>query len=125
MQDIADQITNDIIFAIYPPKIAAMASNEAVFSQKMSEGLSLECFSLGQKVKNSYTKESAGAIETKTGDITIVRTNPKQSYTKITSGSVKTGDICRPIQNSSSRQNVGVEANYKIEEGKGGADFGW
>ena len=56
MQDIADQITNDIIFAIYPPKIAAMASNEAVFSQKMSEGLSLECFSLGQKVKNSYTK---------------------------------------------------------------------
>ncbi|WP_370522489.1 hypothetical protein [Helicobacter winghamensis] len=125
MQDIADQITNDIIFAIYPPKIAAMAGNEAVFSQKMSEGLSLECFSLGQKVKNSYTKESAGAIETKTGDITIVRTNPKQSYAKITSGSVKTGDICRPIQNSIGRQNVGVEANYKIEEGKGGADFGW
>lgn len=125
MQDIANQITNDIVFAIYPPKIAAMAGNEAMFSQKMSEGLNLECFNLGQSVKNNYTNESVGAIETKSGDITIVRTNPKQSYAKVTSGSVKVGDICRPIQNSSSRQNIGVEANYTIEEGKGGANFGW
>ncbi|EOV0661748.1 CsgG/HfaB family protein [Campylobacter upsaliensis] len=123
---IAHQISNDILNAIYPLKVASVENGEAIFSQSLNQGDVYECFSLGKAIKDSYTKETTGRIETKSGSIEVTRSTPKLSYAKITEGSVKVGDICRPLSNSGSGNGytIGRDANYKVEEG-GGVNLGF
>ncbi|EAJ0886759.1 CsgG/HfaB family protein [Campylobacter upsaliensis] len=123
---IARQISNDILNAIYPLKVASVENGEAIFSQSLNQGDVYECFSLGKAIKDSYTKETTGRIETKSGSIEVTRSTPKLSYAKITEGSVKVGDICRPLSNSGSGNGytIGRDANYKVEEG-GGVNLGF
>ncbi|ELE1411389.1 hypothetical protein RDG17_001710 [Campylobacter upsaliensis] len=123
---IARQISNDILNAIYPLKVASVENGEAIFSQSLNQGDVYECFSLGKAIKDSYTKETTGRIETKSGSIEVTRSTPKLSYAKITEGSVKVGDICRPLSNSGSGNGytIGRDANYKVEE-EGGVNLGF
>ncbi|WP_270988533.1 CsgG/HfaB family protein [Campylobacter upsaliensis] len=123
---IARQISNDILNAIYPLKVAGVENGEIIFSQSLNRGDVYECFSLGKAIKDSYTKETTGRIETKSGSIEVTRSTPKLSYAKITEGSVKVGDICRPLSNSGSGNGytIGRDANYKVEEG-GGVNLGF
>ncbi|EOB1146490.1 CsgG/HfaB family protein [Campylobacter upsaliensis] len=123
---IARQISNDILNAIYPLKVASVENGEVIFSQSLNQGDVYECFSLGKAIKDSYTKETTGRIETKSGSIEVTRSTPKLSYAKITEGSVKVGDICRPLSNSGSGNGytIGRDANYKVEEG-GGVNLGF
>lgn len=123
---IAHQISNDILNAIYPLKVAGVENGEIIFSQSLNQGDVYECFSLGKAIKDSYTKETTGRIETKSGSIEVTRSTPKLSYAKITEGSVKVGDICRPLSNSGSGNGytIGRDANYKVEEG-GGVNLGF
>lgn len=123
---IARQISNDILNAIYPLKVAGVENGEIIFSQSLNQGDVYECFSLGKAIKDSYTKETTGRIETKSGSIEVTRSTPKLSYAKITEGSVKVGDICRPLSNSGSGNGytIGHDANYKVEEG-GGVNLGF
>lgn len=123
---IARQISNDILNAIYPLKVAGVENGEIIFSQSLNQGDVYECFSLGKAIKDSYTKETTGRIETKSGSMEVTRSTPKLSYAKITEGSVKVGDICRPLSNSGSGNGytIGRDANYKVEEG-GGVNLGF
>ncbi|EOJ2722893.1 CsgG/HfaB family protein [Campylobacter upsaliensis] len=123
---ISRQISNDILNAIYPLKVAGVENGEIIFSQNLNQGDVYECFSLGKAIKDSYTKETTGRIETKSGSIEVTRSTPKLSYAKITEGSVKVGDICRPLSNSGSGNGytIGRDANYKVEEG-GGVNLGF
>lgn len=123
---IARQISNDILNAIYPLKVAGVENGEIIFSQSLNQGDVYECFSLGKAIKDSYTKETTGRIETKSGGIEVTHSTPKLSYAKITEGSVKVGDICRPLSNSGSGNGytIGRDANYKVEEG-GGVNLGF
>lgn len=123
---IARQISNDILNAIYPLKVAGVENGEIIFSQSLNQGDVYECFSLGKAIKDSYTKETTGRIETKSGSIEVTRSTPKLSYAKITEGSVKVGDICRPLSNSGSGNGytIGRDANYEVEEG-GGVKLGF
>ncbi|MCW1359839.1 CsgG/HfaB family protein [Campylobacter sp. CCS1377] len=126
LEQIASRVSGDILNAIYPLKVASVENNEVVFSQTLNQGDIYECFSLGKVIKDAYTKETTGAVETKTGGIEITRTSPKLSYAKITEGSVKVGDVCRPLSNGGSGNGytIGRDANYKIEEG-GGVNLGF
>ncbi|MCL9820543.1 hypothetical protein NCR96_02105 [Helicobacter sp. 14348-15] len=127
IEQIAGRISSDILNAIYPLKVASVENNEVVFSQTLNQGDAYECFALGKAIKDSYTKETTGRVETKSGDIEVVRSTPKLSYAKITSGSVKVGDICRPLSNGSGSGNgytIGRDANYKIDE-NGGVNLGF
>ncbi|TEY03102.1 CsgG/HfaB family protein [Campylobacter sp. US33a] len=126
LEQIASRVSGDILNAIYPLKVASVENNEVVFSQTLNQGDIYECFSLGKVIKDAYTKETTGAVETKTGSIEITRTSPKLSYAKITEGSVKVGDVCRPLSNGGSGNGytIGRDANYKIEEG-GGVNLGF
>ena len=127
IRQIAGRISSDILNAIYPLKVASVENNEVVFSQTLNQGDTYECFALGKAIKDSYTKETTGRVETKSGDIEVVRSTPKLSYAKITSGSVKVGDICRPLSNGSGSGNgytIGRDANYKIDE-NGGVNLGF
>ena len=127
IEQIAGRISSDILNAIYPLKVASVENGEVVFSQTLNQGDAYECFTLGKAIKDSYTKETTGRVETKSGDIEVVRSTPKLSYAKITSGSVKVGDICRPLSNGSGSGNgytIGRDANYKIDE-NGGVNLGF
>ena len=127
IEQIAGRISSDILNAIYPLKVASVENGEVVFSQTLNQGDTYECFTLGKAIKDSYTKETTGRVETKSGDIEVVRSTPKLSYAKITSGSVKVGDICRPLSNGSGSGNghtIGRDANYKIDE-NGGVNLGF
>ena len=127
MEQLAGRISSDILNAIYPLKVASVENGEAVFSQTLNQGDAYECFALGKAIKDSYTKETTGRVETKTGAIEIVRSTPKLSYAKITEGSVKAGDICRPLSSGSGSGNgytIGRDANYQIDE-NGGVNLGF
>ncbi|HEP1096819.1 TPA: hypothetical protein VB168_000819 [Campylobacter jejuni] len=126
LKQIANRIAGDILNAIYPLKIAAVENNEVVFFQSLNQGDVYECFALGKAIKDTYTKENTGRVESKTGSIEITRTSPKLSYAKITEGSVKVGDICRPLigSNSGNGYTIGRDANYQTQEG-GGVNLGF
>ena len=127
MEQIAGRISSDILNAIYPLKVASVENGEVVFSQTLNQGDTYECFALGKAIKDSYTKETTGRVETKTGAIEVVRSTPKLSYAKITEGSVKVGDICRPLSSGSGSGNgytIGRDANYQIDE-NGGVNLGF
>ena len=126
LKQIADRISGDILNAIYPLKVASVENNEVVFSQSLNQGDTYECFALGKTIKDAYTKENTGKVESKIGSVEITRTSPKLSYAKILEGSVKVGNICRPLSNGNSGNGytIGRDANYKIEEG-GGVNLGF
>lgn len=126
LKQIANRISGDILNAIYPLKVAAVENNEVVFSQSLNQGDVYECFALGKAIKDTYTKENIGRVENKTGSIEITRTSPKLSYAKITEGSVKVGDICRPLigSNSENGYTIGRDINYQTQEG-GGVNLGF
>ena len=123
LKQVAQKISDDILNAIYPLKVANIANNEAVFSQTLKVGDIYECFALGEAIKDSYTKETTGRIETKVGEVTITRTNPKMSYGNITQGSVQKGNLCRPL-GSSNGGGEGRDANYSINP-SGGVNLGF
>lgn len=126
LKQIANRISGDILNAIYPLKVAAVENNEVIFSQSLNQGDVYECFALGKVIKDTYTKENIGRVESKTGSIEITRTSPKFSYAKITEGSVKVGDICRPLSNTGSGNGytIGRDTNYETQEG-GGVNLGF
>lgn len=126
LKQIANRIAGDILNAIYPLKVASVENNEVIFSQSLNQGDVYECFALGKAIKDAYTKENTGRVESKTANIEITRTSPKLSYAKITEGSVKVGDICRPLigSNSGNGYTIGRDANYQTQEG-GGVNLGF
>lgn len=124
INDIALKISNDILNAIYPLKIANIEKNQVAFTQKLTIGGIYECFSLGKTIKDAYTKENTGNIETKSGEIEITRSAPKISYGKIIKGKINLNNICRPLSNSGSRSSEGRDADYNLNE-SGGVNLGF
>lgn len=124
---IAGRISSDILNAIYPLKISEIQGEEVIFSQSVAVGESFECFSLGQVIKDSYTKENVGAVETRVGAVQILRSSPKLSYAKITEGNVKKGDVCRPFSSGGGTgpgYDIGRDANYEVNP-NGGVNLGF
>lgn len=119
-EKIAKKISDDILNAIYPLKISQIHQNEVVFSQTLTIDDTYECYSLGKVVKDAYTKENTGRIETKTGVVKIIRSTPKLSYANIIEGSVKKGDICRPLGDD----GEGMEKQHNINP-NGTVNLGW
>lgn len=124
---IADKITNDILNAIYPLKIANINGQEVVFTQNLSVGERFDCFSQGKALKDSYTKQGTGdmRVETRAGQVEITRADPKLSYAKIIEGNMKEGYICRPLGGGSGPgYSEGRDANYQVNDG-GGVKLGF
>ncbi len=123
LDKVVGDITKQVLEAIYPLRVADMDGAELVFSQELVVGDTYECFSEGAEVRDAYTKEKSGRVESKTGVIEVVRSTSKLAYAKITEGSVVKGSICRSFGNSGGHSE-GREANYKIPEG-GGVQLGF
>ncbi|MCR6571165.1 hypothetical protein [Campylobacter insulaenigrae] len=119
-EKIAKKISDDILNAIYPLKVAQVSNNEIIFSQTLTNDDIYECYSLGEVVKDSYTKENTARIETKNGMVKIIRSTPKLSYAQIIEGNVKKGDVCRPLDDS----GVGMEKQHSVNQ-NGTVNLGW
>lgn len=116
---IADEISFDIINAIFPLKIADVLNDEIIISQSLKVGEIYDVFSQGKMVIDAYTKEKVGNAEYKTGSIEIIRQSPKMSYAKIIQGNAKKGDICRLKNTDNTSSNVGKDSIVKIKENGG------
>lgn len=119
-EKIAKKISDDILNAIYPLKIVQVSNNEVVFSQTLDSDEIYECYSLGEVIKDAYTKENTARIETKSGKVQITHSTPKLSYAKILEGSVKKDDVCRPLDDV----NIGVEKQHSVNP-NGTVNLGW
>jgi len=123
LDGVVGSITNQVLEAIYPLRVADVVSDELVFSQELVVGDVYECFSEGAVIRDAYTKENTGRVESKTGTIEVVRTTNKLSYAKITEGAVRKSNVCRSLSNSAA-YTEGRDANYQLPEG-GGVQLGF
>lgn len=121
---ISNKISSELIENIYPLKVSSVEGGNIVLNQgNLLEGSKYEVFKLGKKIIDSYTKESLGRSETKTGTIEIVRSLPKYSVAKIVEGKVSKGDVARTLfvdESSSGIYNkIGKESNAEVTESGG------
>lgn len=123
LDKVVGQITNQVLEAIYPLRVADIVGGELVFSQELVSGATYECFSEGAVIRDAYTKESSGRVESKTGMIEVVRATQKLSYAKITEGAVIKGSLCRSL-GSADGYAEGRDANYKLHDA-GGVQLGF
>lgn len=105
LKTIAKNITDDILENIYPIKIAQQSGLNVILSQKLTIGEKYSVYTLGKKIKDSYTKEFVGREERKVGTIEITRVTPKISYAKVIEGRASKGDICRLISDKKFESN--------------------
>ena len=92
---------------IYPVRgLKVLENGEIVLNQGGAlhyEGELLDAYRLGEKLVDTYAKESLGRTETKIGTLQVVRVEAKLSYAVVIDGAVKATDfdaekgiICRP-----------------------------
>ncbi|WP_267524791.1 hypothetical protein [Campylobacter sp. MG1] len=126
LDNVAQRIVENIQAAIYPPKVEKVSNNQAVFTQKMNIGAVLECYKLGAKIVDSYTKETTGNEEIYTGKVEVVNASAKISYANIIEGSVIKGNICKFVDNAN-KSGVSHKDNYQVPKAKrlpgGGFEF--
>ena len=88
----SDKIGIKILEAIYPFVIESIEGDRVVVGiggDVMEVGRQFRLIQYGDKVKDSYTKESLGKKETVIGMVEITEVTPKMSYGKILSSSVQ------------------------------------
>lgn len=112
LNTIASAVVLNTQAAIYPPKIEKISKdNQVIFTQNLPLNAKLECYTRGEKIYDSYTKELNGYEESLSAVVMVVNTNPKTSYAKILEGSAKVGDVCRvkefsPISDDANGKDV-------------------
>jgi len=95
---IAQVLTEQIIFNIYPPRIIRKDANRVIINiggNFLHKGDHFKVFADGKKLYDPYTKESLGRDEIETGKIKIVSVKPKIAYGEVIEGNVKVGSVLR------------------------------
>ena len=125
----AKKIVYNAMDNIYPIRVVKVEqnSNTIILNQggvSLAVGESLDVFSIGENVKDPYTGESLGAVETWVADAEITRVNPKMSYAKIIKGDIAkitNGSICRRINKKYKQPESSVfrKNNVKILDNGG------
>lgn len=105
IRTVAKQIVNGALDNIYPIRVVQVQPRGTLLLNQGGESLEvgslLEVFSAGKRVKDPYSGESLGEVETWVGTVEITRVNPKMSYGEILKGDIRgisKGDICRRIK---------------------------
>lgn len=123
LEQVAAQMVDEVLEAIYPLRVADVVKGEAVFSQELSDGQVYHCYAEGDMIRDAYTKENTGRVENKVGSVEVVRHTSKLSYAKIIEGVVNKNNVCRKA-GSSFGSDVGRDADYQLLEG-GGVKLGF
>lgn len=122
-QMISKKLIKDMISNIYPLRVLQISdSNYAVINQganTLTEGEVFDVFALGDLLRDTYTGESLGYEEIKTGQVIIERINPKVSYAKIIEGRVVKGSIVRISKKVNSSINNSNSTGAKVSSSGG------
>jgi len=103
LKRISKKLTTELIENIYPIKIVDISDNQITINQgSLQIGKEFEVFKLGNKIIDTYTNESLGRTEVKSGRIKIIKSLPKFSIAKLLEGDVIKGSICRTSSSVSS-----------------------
>ena len=100
-EELARQLTGDILESIYPLKIAGIVDDDEVALDRGGEsiktGTKLEVFATGKAIVDPRTKEVLGESERRVGMVEISRVTPKVAFARILekSENFKEGFICR------------------------------
>lgn len=112
VRDVADETIVNVARAVvrgtldssFPVRVVSLAGNgEVVLNQggvTVSQGDLFDVFLPGKKVREAYSGESPGRIETRVAAIRVVRVLPKMSYAVVEKGDyslVVNGAICRRV----------------------------
>ncbi len=123
LSKVSSEISTEIIENIYPLKIVKMNANEITINQgNLKLGSKYEVFELGEKIIDSYTKESLGRSEIKVGEAEIIRILPKYSIAKIIEGNASKNNILRSIVMKNKKdefEKVGKESDVEINSNGG------
>ena len=115
---IAQKITNEIVFNIYPPRIILVEGKKAVVNMGgnfIHLGEIFNVFALGKPLYDPYTHEFLGRDETFIGKVKVIRVLPKISYVILLSGNLQKGAVLRKIKNTIKKQtpkNVGRDSYF-------------
>lgn len=116
-QEILDALAKQIVIktlsAIYPLKIEKLSNNQAVLTQSIDVGTTLDCYKKGDKIYDSYTKELNSYEEIYSSTIQITHSTEKSSYAKILKGTANVGDICRYKQEQNEAYQDNLEVDFK------------
>lgn len=116
IQQAAQLMKDQLLNEIYPVRVAAILQNgQVVLDQPLAVGAQCELFSLGDKIKDSYTNSVLGYEETQVALLKVVRTNNKLSFAEVITGQADKGSICKVI---SEAQKVAQE--YVTQTPQGG-----
>lgn len=92
----ANSISDEVVNAIYPLKVASVNAGELVVTQPLKVGVVYDVYAPSkEKIKDPYTGELVGYAQSKTAQASVVRADNKLSYLKLISGSAKAGDFLR------------------------------
>ncbi len=130
-QAILKQAAGDLVSRamdnIYPLRVAEVQPNgQLILNQGgtgLKEGLLLDVFRKGKRIRDSYTGESLGFAETRIGTAEIVRVTAKTSYARIINGNpegISKGDICRRTEHETTVQESSGRATDVLVPDNGG-----
>lgn len=100
---LSDSIGQAVLGNIYPARIAAIDGAQIVINQggsTVTEGSSVEIFSLGDIIEDPYSGEPMGRVERLIGTAVISRVGSKVAYLEPIDGpliGLSIGDIVRPV----------------------------
>jgi len=123
-------IVNSALGNIYPIRVikSITSSNTIILNRggvSLGVGELLDVFRLGERLKDPYTGESLGAIETWVASAKITRSQAKMSYAQIFKGDISQinkNSICRRIVKKKKYHKAAVvfkEDNVNINDGGG------
>ena len=96
---IAQILTDQLIYNIYPPKIVDVQGRRVIVNMggnTLHSGERFVVFGLGKRLKDPYTGESLGREEVRRGEIEITRVTSKVAYGRLIEGRARKGDVIRP-----------------------------
>ncbi len=123
----ADVLVGAAMDNIYPLRVATVQTGgQFVLNQGgkgLNEGLMLNVFRRGEKIKDVYTKESLGAAESWIGTAKIIRVTAKTAYAMMVEGdsNVLKGDVCRRVPPKETvREEASKATDVLVPENGGG-----
>lgn len=111
--ELAHQLVNKVTDNIYPIRIISAANGIVVLNQggsSISTGETLAVYNLGKELRDPYTGEKLGNIESVAARIIVDRVTPKVSYARVIEGDQsqmsKKAVVRRVPQSPVSRKNI-------------------
>jgi len=115
---IAQKITSEIIFNIYPPRIVMVRGKIGIINMGgdfIYKGEVYNVYALGKALIDPYTHEFLGRDELYIGTVKVTKVLPKISYITLLRGKLKLGAILRKVKNNNKKyknNNIGKDSMF-------------